>query len=132
MVTPAVVHIKTTYTSTNRGQQYNPFGDMFDDFFGGGGGRGRSRQPQRASGSGVIVTQDGYIVTNNHVVENADEIQVVLNDKRSFKGKLIGADPNTDLALVKIDGKDLPFVKYGNSDAVKVGEWVLAVGNPLT
>ncbi|AFD08769.1 Do family serine endopeptidase [Solitalea canadensis] len=131
MVTPAVVHIKTTYTSTNRGQQYNPFGDMFDDFFGGGGGRGRSRQPQRASGSGVIVTQDGYIVTNNHVVENADEIQVVLNDKRSFKGKLIGADPNTDLALVKIDGKDLPFVKYGNSDAVKVGEWVLAVGNPF-
>ncbi|UKJ07744.1 Do family serine endopeptidase [Solitalea lacus] len=128
LVTPGVVHIKTTYTSGRGQQQYNPFGDMFDDFF---GGRGRSRQPQKASGSGVIIAPDGYIVTNNHVVEGADEIEVVLNDKRSFKGKLIGTDPNTDLALIKIEEKNLPFVKYGNSDNVKVGEWVLAVGNPF-
>ncbi|POY37111.1 serine protease [Solitalea longa] len=130
MVTPGVVHIKTTYTTSGRGQQYSPFEDMFDDFFGNRGG-GRSRQPQRASGSGVIVTPDGYIVTNNHVVDDADEIQVVLNDKRSYKAKLIGKDPNTDLALIKVEGKDLPFIKYGNSDNVKVGEWVLAVGNPF-
>src|SRR2546428_3948471 len=128
-VTPAVVHIKTTYSATSsRGG--SPFDDMFDDFFGGRGQHGQ-RQPQKASGSGVIVTADGYIITNNHVVDGADQIEVVLNDKRSFKGKVIGTDPNTDLALVKIDAKGLPFVPYGNSDNVKVGEWVLAVGNPF-
>ncbi|SMO54441.1 Do family serine endopeptidase [Solitalea koreensis] len=129
-VTPAVVHIKTTYSANSARSGASPFDDMFDDFFGGRGQR-RQRQPQQASGSGVIVTADGYIITNNHVVEGADQIEVVLNDKRSFKGKVIGTDPNTDLALVKIDEKGLPFVPYGNSDNVRVGEWVLAVGNPF-
>lgn len=126
MVTPAVVHIKTTYSASARGN--DPF-DAFREFF--GGPNNRNRAPQQASGSGVIITSDGYVVTNNHVVENADKIEVVLNDKRSYNAKVIGLDPNTDLAVLKIEEKNLPFVKYGNSDAVKVGEWVLAVGNPF-
>lgn len=83
------------------------------------------------SGSGVIVTEDGFIVTNNHVVEGASQVQIVLNSKQSFEAKIIGADPSTDLALLKIEGKGLPFVKYGNSDRVQIGEWVLAIGNPF-
>lgn len=131
-VSPAVVHIKTTYegSASSRGGQ-DPFGDMFEDFF--GAPRGRSqRVPQRASGSGVIVTPDGYIVTNNHVVENASKIDIILPDKRSYTAKIIGTDPNTDLALVKVEAKNLPIVKLGNSDEVQVGEWVLAVGYPFT
>ena len=81
-------------------------------------------------GSGVIISSDGYIVTNNHVVQDADSIQVTLNDKRVYIAKLIGNDPNSDIAVVKIDANNLPFLTYGNSDEVKVGEWVLAVGNP--
>jgi len=84
-----------------------------------------------ASGSGVIISPDGYIVTNNHVVDKAEKIEVVTNDHQDFKAKVIGTDPNTDLALIKIEGHNLPIVKLGNSDAVKVGEWVLAVGNPF-
>lgn len=126
-VTPAVVHIKTTYTGSARGQN-DPFEDMFEDFF---GGRRRPQGPQMASGSGVIISDDGYIATNNHVVENASKIEVVLNDKRSFDAKVIGRDPNTDLALLKISGSKFPVVKLGNSDDVQVGEWVLAVGNPF-
>jgi Do/DeqQ family serine protease len=86
---------------------------------------------QQSSGSGVIISADGYIVTNNHVIEQAEQIEVVLNDKRTFEATLVGADPNTDLALLKVEEKGLPFVAYGNSDDVKVGEWVLAVGNPF-
>lgn len=128
-VTPAVVHIKTTYSGgMGQGQGIDPFEDMFRDFF---GNRRRSQGPQMASGSGVILSEDGYIVTNNHVVENADKIEVVLNDKRSFLAKVIGRDPNTDLALIKVSAKGLPIVKMGNSDDVRVGEWVLAVGNPF-
>ena len=126
-VTPAVVHIKTTYTSGSRGSN-DAFEDMFEDFF---GGRRRPQGPQMASGSGVIISDDGYIATNNHVVENASKIEVVLNDKRSFQAKVIGRDPNTDLALLKISGSKFPVVKLGNSDNVQVGEWVLAVGNPF-
>ena len=85
----------------------------------------------RGSGSGVIVSQDGYIVTNNHVIEKSDKITVVLNDKREFKAKVIGNDPTTDIALLKIDAQDLPTIQYGNSNQLKVGEWVLAVGNPF-
>jgi S1-C subfamily serine protease len=84
-----------------------------------------------ASGSGVILTRDGFIVTNNHVIDNAETIEVVLNDKRTFKAKLVGRDPSTDIALLKIDANDLPFIPFGNSDNVKVGEWVLAIGNPF-
>jgi serine protease Do len=84
-----------------------------------------------ASGSGVIISPDGYIVTNNHVVAKADKIDITLNDHRQFKAKVIGTDPNTDLALIKIEGTNLPIVKLGNSDDARVGEWVLAVGNPF-
>jgi Do/DeqQ family serine protease len=83
------------------------------------------------SGSGVIISDDGYIVTNNHVIADADQIEVTLNDKRTYKGKLIGTDPNTDIAVIKIDETAMPFVAFSNSDDIKVGEWVLAVGNPF-
>lgn len=130
ITTPAVVHIKTTYDGTSaqgRGGG-DPMEDMFEEFF---GRRGRPQGPQMASGSGVIITPDGYIMTNNHVVENASKIEVVLNDKRSFEAKVIGTDANTDLALIKVSSSNLPIVKLGNSDNVQVGEWVLAVGNPF-
>ena len=124
---PAVVHVTTTYGATSAGNQsYNPFQDFF------WGDRGfKSPSPATSSGSGVIITDDGYIVTNNHVIANSDKVEVTLNDKRTVDAKVIGSDPSTDLALLKIDEKGLPFIPYGNSDAVKVGEWVLAVGNPF-
>lgn len=130
-VSPAVVHIKTTYASSNISNQGSPF-DMFDELLGGrGGGRRMQSQPRAASGSGVILTQDGYIVTNNHVVENGEKIEVILTNKRKLTAKVIGTDPNTDLALIKVEANNLPIVKMGNSDNVQVGEWVLAVGYPL-
>lgn len=130
-VSPAVVHIKTTFAASNNSNQGSPF-DMFDEFFGGrGGGRRMQSQPRAASGSGVILTQDGYIVTNNHVVENNEKVEVILTDKRKLTAKVIGTDPNTDLALIKVEANNLPIVKMGNSDNVQVGEWVLAVGYPL-
>jgi serine protease Do len=121
-VTPAVVHIKTTYTATASAR--NPWEELF--------GSPRSGSPSRASGSGVLISADGFIVTNNHVVKNASEIDVVLPDRRSFKGRLVGRDPSTDLALIKVEGNNLPVVQLGNSDEVQVGEWVLAVGYPLS
>jgi serine protease Do len=126
-VTPAVVYIRTTYAAqenSGQDQMQQLFGDMF-------GQRMVPQGPQMASGSGVIISPDGYIVTNNHVVEKAAKVEVVTNDHRHFTAKVIGTDPNTDLALIKISGENLPIVKFGNSDAVKVGEWVLAVGNPF-
>ena len=129
-VTPAVVHIKTTYKiASKEGAGQDPFQDMFEDFF--GNRRKSPHGPMKGSGSGVIISEDGYIVTNNHVVDNASVIDVILPDKRSFSGKVIGRDANTDLALIKIDGKNFPIVKLGNSDNVRVGEWVLAVGYPF-
>jgi serine protease Do len=131
---PATVHIKTktNRTASNNLPRKNPFADLFDmdmgDFF---GDRARSL-PQAASGSGAVISEDGYIVTNNHVVAGADEINVTLSNKKSFKGKVIGADPASDLAVIKIEAKGLPFLVYGNSDEVKVGQWVLAIGYPLT
>lgn len=124
---PAVVHVTTTYGATSsNNQSYNPFQDFF------WGERGfRSPAPAMSSGSGVIITDDGYIVTNNHVVANSDKVEITLNDKRTLVAKVIGTDPSTDLALLKIDDKGLPFIPYGNSDVVRVGEWVLAVGNPF-
>lgn len=126
-VTPAVVYIKTTYSSQASGGQ-DQLEQMFGDMF---GQRARPQGPQQASGSGVIISTDGYIVTNNHVVEKADKITVATNDHRTFEAKVIGTDPNTDLALIKVNAKDLPIVKLGNSDETRVGEWVLAVGNPF-
>ena len=138
--TPAVVHIKTKTNAKQvnnnlpKRQPNNPFSDLFDDdmfnqLF---GGRGRGIIPeQRASGSGVIISEDGYIVTNNHVVENADEIDVTLNNKKTYKAKVIGTDPAYDLAVIKVEAAGLPFLLYGNSDDVKIGQWVLAIGYPL-
>jgi Do/DeqQ family serine protease len=130
-VTPGVVHIQVTMTSrgSRGGGSGSPF-DMFEEFFGVPQQRGQAR-PQTASGSGVIISPDGYIVTNNHVVEEADKIEVVLTDKRKFEAKVIGRDPNFDLALIKVNANNLPIVKLGNSDNVQIGEWVLAVGYPL-
>ena len=130
-VSPAVVHIKTTYgNKPNASGGGNTIDDFFD-FFGGGGSGRRQGVPRAASGSGVILTADGYIVTNNHVVDNADKIEVVLSNRRKVTAKVIGKDPNTDLALIKVDVTGLPFVKMGNSDNVQIGEWVLAIGFPL-
>ena len=120
-----VVHIKTTYPI-----QTALYSDPFHNFFYGGGNQ-MQQMPEMASGSGVIISSDGYIVTNNHVVDNADKIEVTLNDKRTYTAKVIGKDPTTDLALLKIDQNNLPYMTYGNSDDVKVGQWVLAVGNPF-
>ena len=141
---PSVVYIKNTQNSKVQTVEYSdPFEDFFSDPFGGFFGRGqgqgnggrRQRQvqtPKRvAAGSGVIISADGYIVTNNHVVDGADELLVTLNDNKEYSARIIGADATTDLALIKIDGKNLPAIQIANSDDVKVGEWVLAVGNPL-
>jgi len=130
--TPAVVHIKTKMEQRQR-QYSSPFDDLFGGFGDpfGGGGRRQAPQQAEASGSGVIISADGYIVTNNHVVEDASEISVILNDKREFKAKVISTDPSSDLAVIQIKATDLPFMTFGDSDALKVGEWVLAVGNPF-
>ncbi len=124
----AVVHVKSTYEEA--GDAYQPLFDPFGSFF---WGDRRYNQPEQreATGSGVIISDDGFIVTNNHVVQNAKKVEVTLNDKRIFTAKIIGTDPSTDIALLKIEEKGLPFIGYGNSDDLKVGEWVLAVGNPF-
>lgn len=127
-VTPGVVFIRTTYSSEGSDSQQSQMQRMFGQMF---GQQMPQMQPEMASGSGVIISPDGYIVTNNHVVDRAVKIEVVTNDHRNFRAKVIGTDPNTDLALIKIDGSNLPIVRLGNSDNVKVGEWVLAVGNPF-
>lgn len=123
----AVVHIKTEYQ--RKSSVYDYFFD-FRDFFGNGGQQG-TPAPIEASGSGVIISPDGYIVTNNHVVAESDKVSVTLNDKRTYNATIVGTDPSTDLAVIKIDAKDLPYLLYGNSDNLQIGEWVLAVGNPF-
>lgn len=134
----SVVYISVTIEGKRQQvQMQDPFEDLFGDFFGFGPRRQQPqqreyKQPDRhGAGSGVIISPDGYIVTNNHVVGEADEINVRLNDGRDFKGRIIGTDETTDLALVKIDAKDLPAIKIGNSDDLKLGQWTLAVGNPF-
>ena len=124
---PAVVHIKSNYSLRRSGKERgffkSPFGDYFDN---------ENDPPQgQASGSGVIISADGYIATNNHVVEDAEELEVTLFDNRTFKARIIGVDYNTDLALIKIDVQNLAHLTFGNSDKLQVGEWVLAVGNPM-
>lgn len=120
----AVVHVKTVTEQTSRAR--NP---LYEFFY--GEQYQRNLRPMLGFGSGVIISTDGYIVTNNHVIENSDEIVVVLNDKRTFEATVVGADPSTDLALLKIKAKNLIFVPYGNSDELRLGNWVLAVGNPF-
>ncbi|MFA5326273.1 MAG: Do family serine endopeptidase [Prolixibacteraceae bacterium] len=122
----SVVHIQVT----QKGEYYGS-NNIFDYFFGDRGYHQQRTPIRQGVGSGVIITSDGYIVTNNHVIEDADDISVVLNDKREFKAKLVGADPSTDIALIKIDATNLPLLKFSNSDNLKLGEWVLAVGNPF-
>lgn len=136
----AVVNI--TWVQNSKTQtvevQTDPFGDFFDPFgiFGNPDSKGGRRKQQiktpkrEATGSGVILTSDGYIVTNNHVVEGADELTVTLNDNREYSARIIGTDKTTDLALIKINAKDLPTLPVGNSEDLKVGEWVIACGNP--
>lgn len=138
---PSVVHIK--YLQNSKVQtvdvQSDPFGDFFDPFgfFGNPGGNGGKQKrkvqtPKReGAGSGVIISTDGYIVTNNHVVEGADELTVTLNDNKEYSARIIGTDKTTDLALIKITASNLPALPIGDSDKLKVGEWVLAVGNPF-
>ena len=136
---PAVVHIKYVQNSKiTTVEVEDPFGGFFDPFgFFGNPGNGQKQQRQvqtpkrEASGSGVIISPDGYIVTNNHVVEGADELTVTLNDNREFSARIIGTDKTTDLALVKVDGKNLPSLPIGDSDKLKIGDWVIAVGNPF-
>lgn len=134
---PAVVHIRTTVkakaAAQSPGMQNHPFrdffGDGFEDMF---GGRGQMPQGEkRGSGSGVIISADGYIVTNNHVVDGADELQVVMSNNKSYTGKVIGTDPSSDLAVVKINATGLPTLTFANSDNVRLGQWVLAIGYPL-
>ncbi len=137
---PTVVHIKTKTNAKQISNNLpksqmpkNPFSDffgddMFDQFF---GNRLNIIPEQKASGSGVIISEDGYIVTNNHVVENADELTVTLNNKKTYTAKVVGTDPAYDLAVIKIDATSLPFLIYGNSDDVRIGQWVLAIGYPL-
>ena len=129
----AVVHIKSTQNvssqSSGQGQYMDPF-----EFFFGNGGRSFQRpqaRPRVGAGSGVIISTDGYIITNNHVIDGADELEVTLNDNRTFSAKVIGADPMTDIALIKVSAEDLPTIPFGDSEKLKVGEWVLAVGNPF-
>jgi serine protease Do len=136
-VTPAVVNISTSRTVRGQGADMSPFMDdpFFRQFFGEEFFR-RFQMPrdrrENSLGSGVIVSSDGYIVTNNHVVAKADEIKVLLNgDKREYAGKVVGTDPKTDLAVIKIDAKNLPTVPWGDSDKLEVGEYVLAIGNPF-
>lgn len=134
---PAVVHIKTKTNAKkidngSSPRQRNPFFDFFgEDPFGDYFGGPRIMPEQRASGSGVLITGDGYIVTNNHVINGADEISVTLTNKKVYKARVIGADPNSDIAVIKIEATNMPYLVYGNSDDVKLGQWVLAIGYPL-
>ena len=135
--------VSITSYATPRQQQYwggDDFFDPFDFFFGPGNGQRRQQRQQQSqssepkpmgSGSGVIISADGYIVTNNHVIDGAEKLEVTLNDNSTYNATVIGTDPNTDIALIKINAKGLTPIKFGNSDAVKVGEWALAVGNPF-
>jgi serine protease Do len=137
----SVVHIKSTITTKVTNQYSSPLDEMFgDDFFRFFYGDPQSRTPRRSrpetfqqvgTGSGVIISSNGYIITNNHVVDNADDIEVTLHNNDVYKAKVIGTDPSTDLALIQIKEDQLPALPLGNSDQVEIGEWVLAVGNPF-
>ena len=140
---PAVVHIKASKQASGfggrGGQQIDPdqIPDAFRDLFGipedgGGSRRGGPAPLQQGSGSGVIISPDGYIATNNHVVEGAETLEVVLNDQQTYSAEIIGVDPTTDIALIKIDAANLPTVQFADSDKLKIGEWVVAVGNPFS
>ncbi len=126
----AVVHIKTEFKQKNSAYDSYYSGSFWEEFFGIPYGQSKE-YPVQAAGSGVIIASDGYIITNNHVVEDAEKITVTLNDKREFSATLVGTDAEADLALIKIEDTHLPYLTFGNSDKVRIGEWVLAVGNPF-
>ena len=129
VVTPAVVHVSSSVSVASRQGEVDPL----EEFFGFRSPSPRGDAPPRegrSSGSGVLISQDGYIVTNNHVIENATKVDITLEDNRRYVAKVVGTDPTTDLALLKIEESGLPFIPFGDSDETKVGEWVLAVGNP--
>lgn len=120
----AVVHVKTKFKNSQKEMGYNPFYHFFFEH--------EREMPERmGTGSGVIISDDGYIMTNNHVIDNANQVEVTLNDGRTYTADVVGADPNTDLALLKVEEGNLPYIPYGNSEDLAVGEWVLAVGNPF-
>ncbi len=143
MVSPATVYIYTEKVIKTSGRSRNPFYDeddpfrdffgdeFFERFFGPGLKSPQREQPLKSLGSGIIVSPEGYIITNNHVVENADKIKIKINDTREYEAKLIGADKKSDIAILKIEGKDLPYAKLGDSDKLEVGEWIIAIGNPF-
>jgi len=122
-----VVFVKTSYKANNGYYSYDPMRELL---FGDGLQKHAPKQAM-ASGSGVIISADGYVVTNNHVIKNADKVEIALDNKQVYPATIIGTDPASDLALLKIEGENFPYVNYGNSDELKVGEWVLAVGNPF-
>ena len=127
-VRPSVVQIRSKRVVRTAQQRFfNPF----EEFFGGSPPRNPEPRPDRGLGSGVIVSEDGYILTNNHVVENSDELTVLLSDERRAKAEIVGLDPRTDLAVIKVDFDNLPVLSFGDSDKLRVGEWVMAVGNPF-
>jgi len=126
-VTPAVVHVRSTVTKSTSQQGVDPM----EELFGFRSPRGEATPREgKSTGSGAIISEDGYIVTNNHVIENASKVEITLEDNRRFTARVIGLDPTTDLALLKIEANNLPFIPFGNSDQAQIGEWVLAVGNP--
>ncbi len=133
--TPAVVHIKVTQDmkgAYHSMRKDTPFDQLFKEFFGEEfNPTPKNNRPQQTAGSGVIITKDGYIVTNNHVIEGASHIEITLDDNRRYQATIIGQDPSTDLALLKIEADHLPYLEFGNSNTLQVGEWVLAVGNPF-
>lgn len=131
LVTPAVVHIKSTTTVQQQSQQYQFNQEWMERFFGPQMPQERGPDVRMGTGSGVIISGDGYVVTNNHVIDRADYVEVTLNDNRSFKAKVVGVDPSTDLAVLKIEANELPHLEFANSDLVEIGEWVMAVGNPF-
>jgi serine protease Do len=124
--TPSVVHIRTTYSAGRTGG--TPFEDFFRDYF---GERYPNQNPSRGAGSGVIVSENGYIITNNHVIEDATEITVLLNDNRTYQAEVVGTDPSTDLAVIRINETNLRAIPLGNSETIEIGEWVLAIGSPF-
>lgn len=132
--TPAVVHITAKYEAKVMQRGISPIEELFKEFLGEGfdlGPKEYKTQPGAAFGSGVIISPDGYIVTNNHVIDKADQIEVTLDDNRRYTAQVVGADPDTDVALLKIEETKLSYLVFGNSDNLQVGEWVLAVGNPF-
>ena len=130
VATPAVVHVKSQISYSNQGAPKDPMHEFFGFPPRGGQEQGPPAQGI-SSGSGVIISSDGYIVTNNHVVEGANKVEISLDNNKRFTATVVGTDPSTDLALLKIEANDLPFVKFGDSDQTQIGEWVLAVGNPF-